>query len=44
MTDIIEPNEEIRIQDGSKVDLHFQYRLKMVLKSTIPAVVKNQSL
>ena len=23
MTEIIQPNEEIRIQDGSKVDLHF---------------------
>lgn len=41
MSEIIQPNEEIRIEDGSKVDLHFQYRSKMVLKLIIPVVVKS---
>lgn len=28
MTEIIQPNEEIRITDGSKVDLHFSVALE----------------
>ena len=28
MTEIIQPNEEIRIQDGSKVDLHFSVSIE----------------
>lgn len=28
MTEIIQPNEEIRIQEGSKVDLHFSVSIE----------------
>ncbi|EPJ5064963.1 FKBP-type peptidyl-prolyl cis-trans isomerase, partial [Acinetobacter baumannii] len=28
MTEIIQPNEEIRITDGSKVDLHFSVAIE----------------
>jgi FKBP-type peptidyl-prolyl cis-trans isomerase SlpA len=28
MSEIIQPNEEIRIQDGSKVDLHFSVSIE----------------
>ena len=28
MTEIIQPNEEIRIQEGSKVDLHFSVAIE----------------
>ena len=28
MSEIIQPNEEIRIEDGSKVDLHFSVSIE----------------